>query len=353
MLRAAPGYDATVVMPVAAETIVRVLDGPVAAADGSLWYGVAVSGEDGFLPGGSLAALAGSAEADETSDPGVSGAAQNDFSESQVEAAVVGERAIVTTALNLRSGPSTSDAVLLVMPAGASVTLTGNSANGFVSVDYNGTAGWAYQSYLDTGDTPSQPVPPSGASAVTTADLNVRSSASLSAPVILVMPAGSTVAITGSVQNGFYPVTYSGQAGWAFADYLTSGSSDDDGGSSGETGVARVTEALNLRTGPSTANGVITVMPAGTTITLTGNSANGFLSVSYNGTAGWAYAAYLETGGSSPSPDTPSNPDSGAGTGTGRTTTALNLRTGPSTSDGVLLVMPGGASVTLTGNSAN
>jgi uncharacterized protein YraI len=35
-------------------------------------------------------------------------------------------------------------------------------------------------------------------------------------------------------------------------------------------------------------------MPAGATVTATGQKQNGFLSVTYNGNDGWAYAQYLE-----------------------------------------------------------
>ena len=39
-----------------------------------------------------------------------------------------------------------------MLPSGASVTLTGQVQGGFASVSYNGTDGWASQSYLsDTG----------------------------------------------------------------------------------------------------------------------------------------------------------------------------------------------------------
>lgn len=350
LLRASPSYDATVVMPVGVGTTVYILDGPLAASDGSSWYQVLVSGEQGFVPGAALIADLNSGESGDGGDAGAT-------TDSPVEAAVTGESATVTTALNLRAGASTSNTVLLVMPTGARVTLTGNSANGFVSVTYNGTAGWAYRSYLATGAAvsppPSQPETPSGTSA-TTADLNLRSGANLSAAVLVVMPAGATVTVTGAAQNGFTPVTYGGQSGWAYTSYLTSGDSGNQD-SSGDTGTARVTEALNLRTGPSTADGILTVMPAGGTVTLTGTSVNGYLSVRYNGAAGWAYGAYLATGAQAPVSDAPANPAPAPDgeTGTATTTTALNLRSGPSTSDAVLLVMPSVAAVTLTGNSAN
>src|SRR5688500_4906064 len=51
--------------------------------------------------------------------------------------------ATTTDDLNLRDGPGLGFAVLLVMPVGASVTVTGDPEAGFYPVAYGGTAGWA------------------------------------------------------------------------------------------------------------------------------------------------------------------------------------------------------------------
>jgi hypothetical protein len=56
--------------------------------------------------------------------------------------------------------------------------------------------------------------------ATTTSNLNLRSTPSTSASIVLTMPQGSTVTLTGASQNGFYAVRYQGSAGWAHADYL-------------------------------------------------------------------------------------------------------------------------------------
>ena len=53
-----------------------------------------------------------------------------------------------TVALNLREQPSTSARVLLVMPAGVTVQVGDQANNGFRLVSYNGTSGWAFESYL-------------------------------------------------------------------------------------------------------------------------------------------------------------------------------------------------------------
>ncbi len=67
--------------------------------------------------------------------------------------------------------------------------------------------------------------PPSGPaydpnSATTTAALNLRADASLSAKVLTVMPSGSRVKVLDGYANGFRKVSYNGVTGWAHTSYL-------------------------------------------------------------------------------------------------------------------------------------
>jgi uncharacterized protein YraI len=181
------------------------------------------------------------------------------------------------------------------------------------------------------------------AQATTTTDLNLRSGASFGDGVITVMPQGAQVSVTGEAQNGFFPVVYNGKSGWAFGTYLSIGA--------GTTGSATTTTDLNLRVGPSYSDRVILVMPQGATVTLTGNSQNGFVSVAYQGRDGWAHSSYLSDGGGSSSEAAPAA--SAAPSDTARTTSALNLRSGPGTGNSVILVMPSGATVSVTGGAQN
>jgi len=192
------------------------------------------------------------------------------------------------------------------------------------------------------------------APAVTAAPLNLRSGPGIGNPVLLVMPAGSTVEVTGATEAGFAPVVYAGTSGWASVDFLGGGAPDGGAPPSGNAGAAGVATELNLRAGPSTSDAVLAVMPAGAMVTLTGQASNGFAGVVYNGTTGWAFAAYLGAGEPTPTPNPAPDPAPAPGpTGGARTTTSLNLRGGPSTGDAVLAVMPAGASVTLTGQASN
>ena len=117
--------------------------------------------------------------------------------------------------LNLRAGPSTKDKVLLVLPFGAVVELTGQSANGFLSVRYKGVEGWAFAQYLATHDC----VAPARTE-IATVNLNLRAGPSLKDKVLLVIPAGAKVTLTGRSANGFLSVRYKKVDGWAFAQYL-------------------------------------------------------------------------------------------------------------------------------------
>jgi cell wall-associated NlpC family hydrolase len=84
----------------------------------------------------------------------------------------------------------------------------------------------------------------------TTANVNLRKSASTSAAVLAVIPSGSIVdLVTSSPTSGFYNVRYNGVTGFAHSNYLTP-ISDDDGSSGGTTG------AVDLEGPASPANAI-------------------------------------------------------------------------------------------------
>lgn len=68
-----------------------------------------------------------------------------------------------TATLNLRSGPSTSHAVLLVMPSGSVVDVVNPAAQtGFLNVRFLGTTGWASTKYLEAPSATTTPAPAPG-----------------------------------------------------------------------------------------------------------------------------------------------------------------------------------------------
>ncbi len=189
-----------------------------------------------------------------------------------------------TAALNLRSGAGTTYGVIAVMPLGTIVAATGNRANGFFEVGYNGTYGWAHSDYLTPvtggGD------PSIVGNARTTTAVNLRSGPSTGHQVLRVVGEGTWVEVSDTVENGFRYVIHQGLAGWIYDAYLTS--ADDQGGN-----YATTTAALNLRAEPSTSAAVLTVMPRGSRVQVLHTQAGDFINVNYNGMQGWAHKDYL------------------------------------------------------------
>lgn len=188
---------------------------------------------------------------------------------------------IAASAVNLRSGPGTNFSVLAVIPAGAEVLAanTGGS-NGFIPVTYNGKSGFASSQYLRGTD-----MPQIIGTKVTTTAVNMRTGPGTNHGVIRVLPAGTTVDIFNMAAGGYRMIGYAAQQGWVLDGAL------GQGGEQGGTAVT--TSSLNLRAKPNSTGRVITVMPAGSTVTLLGSGANGYAKVSYNGKVGYAFTAYL------------------------------------------------------------
>lgn len=116
------------------------------------------------------------------------------------------------------------------------------------------------------------------------------------------------------------------------------------------------TDSVNFRTGPGTDYDVMTIIPSGAPITVLGGPENGFYPIQYGDATGYASGDYLSVGGSVPAPSNPVEMPVSNDGATGAAWVidgALNLRTEPSTSGTVILVMPGDAQVELTGEVAN
>jgi len=247
-LRTGPSYDNDTIEMVPDGTTLDVLDGPFTADDGSVWYQVSTpDGSTGYVVSDYLAAGTGSS-ADAGSTAGTESTASGESTASAESTANAGSAtgadsgaqatggtsATVTTTLNLRAGPSLTDAVLLVIPSGATVTLTGESQDGFQAASYQGTDGWVFGGYLDGGSAPAASSN-DGSGATTTDALNLRDGPSYSNGIILVMPAGATVTLTGESENGFLSVDYQGTDGWAVGSYLDTGSGAASGAGNADT----------------------------------------------------------------------------------------------------------------------
>jgi uncharacterized protein YraI len=266
-----------------------------------------------------------------------------------------GTTATTTDALNLRSGPSLTASVVLVIPMGARVTFRGQESNGFVAVTYSGRDGWVFRTYLSIDQPPSSPT----RTATTTDDLNLRSGPGLGNGVLTVIPRGATVTLNGQESNGFASVTWNAYSGWASTAYLSTGNPTPVTPTPAPTTPpapkkATTTDDLNLRSGPGTGNPVLTVIPKGTVITLTGQQSGGFVSMTWGSYSGWVSQEYIAITTPAPTPP-PTVPVTPAPTPPPVANAAakddVNLRSGPGTTYAVITVIPKGARLVLTGGT--
>ena len=148
----------------------------------------------------------------------------------------------------------------------------------------------------------------------TTDEVNFRIGPGTGYDVMTIIPAGTPITVLGGPENGFYYIQYGDATGYASGDYLSVGGGSTPAPSNpaempvsnnGATGAAWVIDgALNLRTEPGPSGTVILVLPDAAQVELTGEVANGYGGVIYNGTVGWASLDYLSQNAPSV-PETP------------------------------------------------
>lgn len=134
---------------------------------------------------------------------------------------------------------------------------------------------------------PTQTVVTKSVAVVTTAT-SLRGAPRSSSPTVRTLPEGATVATTGMAYGRYVSVSYLATRGWALASAL-----DFDTPPPPTGRPATTTDTVNLRSSPSTSAAVLTVLPAGTRVSYTGSTRNGFRSVAHSSMTGWVYGDYL------------------------------------------------------------
>jgi len=148
--------------------------------------------------------------------------------------------------------------------------------------------------------------------------------------------------ITGSGDPPWYEVSMQGKTGYIISTYLV----NSGGLFTQTTGNAVTTDTVNLRTGPSTADSIVTTLGSGHELTLTGENRQGWLSVSTRSGRGYVYGAFLIEGSGEVSVAS-----SLRAAGTRYTLDRVHLRTGPGTGNRSITVLPVGVRLAFTGET--
>ena len=262
-------------------------------------------------------------------------------------------RARTTAGVNVRSGPGTNYSSKTVIASGTSITVTDRSNSEWYAVKLsNGMTGYIYSIYIRIEDESS-----SGGSsgtestpAKTTEYVNVRSGPGTNYTSKTVIASGTSITVTDTSNPEWYAVKLSnGMTGYIYSIYIELESSS--GGSTSGGVQAKTTAGVNLRRGAGTSFGVIRVVATGTTVTVTeATNAQWYKVKLSDGTEGYIFTEYLNVISGdidSVKPDEDDTPDT-SGAVTARTTTDINLRRGPGTTYGVIMVVDENVTVTVT-----
>jgi hypothetical protein len=115
-----------------------------------------------------------------------------------------------TTVFNAEAygAPEISTDIVAVIPAGTELELSGDAAPGFLAVYYDGETLWVPSNYLTLGEQPWIET------AVAVEDAPLRAAPLPDGPVLVVVPGGSTVVLTGAQVGGYDAAAHDGVGGW-------------------------------------------------------------------------------------------------------------------------------------------
>ena len=199
---------------------------------------------------------------------------------------------ITTTALNLRAGPGLSYRVIKVLKEGTRVTMTGKTARGWAQLVNGKSIGWSSMQYLASS---ANGRPAIIGTRLATADLDIRTTSGANSRTVAEVKKGTALSVTGAIQNGRAQIIYKDAIRWVTARYLTNLKSNLPSPPKLPkiTGTRYATATLNIRSTYSDKYRLITEVPRGTELKITGVVRNGRMQIIFEKAVRWVTAKYL------------------------------------------------------------
>lgn len=213
-----------------------------------------------------------------------------------------------TTSLNMRTGPSVNYNRILTIPSGAKVDFISAESNGWFKISYNGKTGYSNGKYFNVSSTSLPSTSPASGTTVTvyktTANLNMRTGPSTSYKWLRTIPKGNEMTFISKTSTGWYKVSYGGTTGYVTGAYVSVSTKTLPSTApapvtpvtppaTASTDIYKTTAPLNMRSGDSTAFGIVTTIPNGAAVTYLGTAPSGWYKVSYNGKTGFVSYKYI------------------------------------------------------------
>jgi len=274
-VRSGPSTGAEVVDSLASGSSVEVTEHNPAD-----WSRVSVNGVTGFIRSDFLT----------RSEPGTTLGTPSSEQGGQSQAAPAATTLLTTGNVNMRSGPSTQDDIVRLLPRGTSVQVTQVMSGGWSRVTHSGTNGYIRSDLL------SDTVPQTSAASTTlrtTGSVNMRSGAATSYSRVSLLAPNTSVEVVENLSNGWSRVNHSGTTGFIRSDLLSAA-----GAPSQAVGNLTARAGARFRTGPSTDHSLITTFSVATTVNVLENRADGWSRVTHGGNTGYIFTELLGSSGS-------------------------------------------------------
>ncbi len=253
-----------------------------------------------------------------------------------------------TTVLNVRQSSSTSSPIVGKLTKGTKVSVLSTKGS-WAQIEYKGQKRYVSSTYLKMTSTSSTSAQKVEKVYSVTENLNLRSSASLKASVLLTIPKNKEVQYI-SKSGNWYRVKYGSKTGYISSQYVKSenkvikeatstvsktstSSSSSSTNSSSTKNVYTTTVNLNMRTKASTSGSPILTIPKGKEVQYISKSGSWYR-VQYGNQTGYVSSKYL-----SEVKTTPSKPETPVVKKYYYTTVNLNLRDKASTSGSLLMTI--------------
>ena len=226
------------------------------------------------------------------------------ISMSSIEASAMEKGTINTSALNIRSGPSTDYKRIDKAYKGQTVEILEKS-NGWYKVKLpNGTVGWASGQYISSGGNSSTSIEGKRGKITASPRLNIRSGAGTSYSIVGKANYGEAVDLL-EKSNGWYKVKLSnGTVGWGSGDYIVETTEKPGNNTNnqqppattpveGKRGKITASPRLNVRSGAGTNYSIVGKANYGEVVDLV-EKTNGWYKIKLsNGTVGWGSSQYI------------------------------------------------------------
>ena len=271
--------SSSIIATIPKDTTIKILDKSTSG-----WYKIEYKGVTGYVSS-EYVTLNGNSTNDSTSTPSTST-----------------QKGVTTANLNLRKSASTSSSIVATIPKNTTIEIVDKSTSGWYKVKYNNNTGYVSSSYVNingnsTDDSTSKPST-STEKGVTTANLNLRKSASTSSSIIATIPKGTTVEIVDKSTSGWYKVKYNNNTGYVSSSYVTINGSNTNNSTSNTPSTSTqkgvTTANLNFRKSASTSSSIISTIPKNTTVEIVDKSASGWYKIKYKGITGYVSGSYIK-----------------------------------------------------------